>query len=338
MLGTHELPLWFEVVSLVVLAAVLVIDLVVVGRRPHVPSFAESARWVGFYVGLALVFALVVLAVGGSAPAGEFLAGWLTEYSLSLDNLFVFALIMGSFAVPRLQQQRTLMIGILIALVLRAGLILVGAAIIERFSWVFYLFGVVLLVTAVKMIGGQDEDEYSENVLVRVVRRVMPVAPDYDEARLTTRVDGRRMVTPMLLVILALGTTDLLFALDSIPAIFGLTSDPFIVFSANIFALMGLRQLYFMLDGLMERLAYLSYGLAAVLAFIGVKLILEALHSNTVPFINGGEGVPWAPEIPTWLSLAVIIGFLAIAAVASLLWPPRPGTPESAEQSSRELD
>lgn len=245
---------------------------------------------------------------------------------------------MGSFAVPRLQQQRTLMIGILIALVLRAGLILVGAAIIERFSWVFYLFGVVLLVTAVKMIGGQDEDEYSENVLVRVVRRVMPVAPDYDEARLTTRVDGRRMVTPMLLVILALGTTDLLFALDSIPAIFGLTSDPFIVFSANIFALMGLRQLYFMLDGLMERLAYLSYGLAAVLAFIGVKLILEALHSNTVPFINGGEGVPWAPEIPTWLSLAVIIGFLAIAAVASLLWPPRPGTPESAEQSSRELD
>ena len=319
----NELPQWFEITSLVVIGGVLLADLLIIGRRPHVPSFSESAKWVGAYVVAALVFAGLVLLVGGPQPAQEFVAGWLTEYSLSLDNLFVFTLIMASFAVPRILQQRTLMIGIIIALVLRAGLILVGASIIERFSWVFYIFGVILLVTAVKMIGGNEEEDYKENLFIRTVRRIVPVSPDFEGTRLRVQRDGTWMVTPMLLVILALGTTDLLFAFDSIPAIFGLTSDPFIVFTTNLFALMGLRQLYFMLGGLMERLVYLNYGLAAVLAFIGIKLVLEALHQNSLPFLNSGQPFEWAPEIPIWASLLMIVASLGIAAVASLLWPPR---------------
>ncbi|WP_108717320.1 TerC/Alx family metal homeostasis membrane protein [Miniimonas sp. S16] len=322
-----QLPGWFEVTSLVVILAILVVDLAVIGRRPHVPTFTESARWVGVYVGLALVFAGLVWVVGGPAPAGEFVAGWLTEYSLSLDNLFVFALILGSFAVPRALQQGALMIGILIALVLRAALILAGAAIIDRFTAVFYLFGAILVVTAVSMLRADDVEEYRENLTIRLVRRVMPVSTEFDGRRLVTRIDGRKLLTPMALVILSLGTTDLLFALDSIPAIFGLTTDPFIVFTTNIFALMGLRQLYFMLGGLMERLAYLKYGLAAVLAFIGVKLVLEALHTNRLPFINHGEPVGWAPEIATWVSLVVIAGCLGVAGLVSVLKPPRQDAP-----------
>lgn len=318
------LPLWFEVVSLIAISGILVVDLLVVGRRPHVPSYGESARWVGLYVTLALIFAGLVFLVGGGAPAGEFLAGWLTEYSLSLDNLFVFAIIIGAFAVPRELQQRTLMIGILIALGLRIPLILAGAALIERFTAVFYIFGVILLVTAFGMVRPDSDDEYQENAFIRLIRRVMPVSDEYQGTKLTVRMGGQRALTPMALVLLALGTTDLLFALDSIPAILGLTHDPFIVFTANLFALMGLRQLYFMLDGLMARLAYLEYGLAAVLAFIGVKLILEALHTNSLPFLNGGEPIEWAPAISTTTSLLVIFGCLGISALASLLWPPKP--------------
>lgn len=317
------LPAWFEIAALIVLAGILVADLLVIGRRPHVPEFAESARWVGLYIALALVFAGVLALVGGPGIAGEFVAGWLTEYSLSLDNLFVFALIMGAFAVPGPLQQRTLMIGILIALVLRAALIVAGAAVIERFTAVFYLFGAILVVTAIGMLRGGDEDEYQENAFIRLVRRAIPVSSHYEGTKLFTTVETgltlTRAMTPMALVILALGTTDLLFALDSIPAIFGLTQNPFIVFTANLFALMGLRQLYFMLGGLLERLVYLKYGLAAVLAFIGAKLVLHALHTNTVPFINGGEPVEWAPEISTAVSLAVIVGCLGSAALASLV-------------------
>ncbi|PZR51919.1 TerC family protein [Xylanimonas oleitrophica] len=316
----HELPAWFEVASLAAILVLLAVDLLVVGRRPHVPSMRESALWVTFYVVLALVFGGVVALVGGGAPAGEFYAGWLTEYSLSVDNLFVFVIIMSRFAVPRAYQQRVLLVGIIIALVLRAGFILAGAAVIHRFVWVFYLFGAFLIYTAIKLVRGEDDDEeFKENALIRVLRRVLPLHPEYDGGRLRTVVDGKRLFTPMLVVFVAIGSTDLLFALDSIPAIFGLTQDPFIVFTTNVFALMGLRQLYFLLGGLLERLVYLPVALAVILGFIGVKLILEALHQNTLPFLNGGEGFPWAPAIPIWLSLVVILGSLAVATVASLL-------------------
>lgn len=332
------IPAWFEVAALVVITGILIADLVVIGRRPHVPSVAESARWVIAYIGLALVFAVVLVLVGGTDPALKFTTGWLLEYSLSLDNLFVFMLIMSAFAVPRPLQQRTLMIGILIALVLRGGLILAGSAVIERFTAVFYLFGAILLVTAVSMVRGGDEDEYEENRVIKLIRRVLPVSEGFDGSRLTTRSStGARMATPMLLVILALGTTDLLFAFDSIPAIFSVTTDSFLVFATNVFALMGLRQLYFLLGGLVERLAYLKYGLAIVLAFIGVKLILEALHLNTLPFINGGESVEWAPELPTWLSLVVIVVALGGAALASHLWPPK-GSREVAAAGTTDAD
>jgi tellurite resistance protein TerC len=257
---------------------------------------------------------------GGGGPAGEFYAGWITEYSLSVDNLFVFVIILARFAVPAKNQQTALMAGIIIALVLRGVFILLGSAVIERFSWVFYLFGAFLVYTAVKLVLDRgEEEEYHDNALIRRLRRVLPLTESYDGTRLRTRVDGRRVFTPMLVVLLALGTTDLLFALDSIPAIFGLTQDPFIVFTANLFALMGLRQLYFLLGGLLDRLVYLSIGLAVVLGGIGVKLVLEALHTNELPFVNGGEHVGWAPEVPTWLSLVFIVAVLVVTTAASLL-------------------
>ncbi len=317
----HELPAAFQVASLAAVVAVLLVDLAIVRRRPHVPSARESVTWVGVYVALALVFAGLLAVVGGPAPAQEFLAGWLTEYSLSVDNLFVFLLIMSSFAVPREQQQRVLMVGIIVALVLRGGFILAGAALVERYTWVFYVFGAFLVWTAVKVAreGTGGDEEYEENALVRAVRRVLPMSPTYDGGRVRTVHEGRRVFTPLVVVFLAIGTTDLLFAFDSIPAIFGLTHDPFIVFTANVFALMGLRQLYFLLGGLLDRLVYLPYGLAAVLAFIGGKLVLEALATNTVGFVNGGEPVAWAPELPTWLSLVVIAAALGLATLASLL-------------------
>src|SRR5918997_4109540 len=315
----HELPFWFEVASLTAVLVILLVDLFIVGRWPHVRSMKESALWVAFYVGLAVVFGIIVAMVGGGAPAGEFYAGWLTEYSLSIDNLFVFVIIMSRFAVPRDQQQRVLMVGIIIALVLRAGFILAGAAIIERFTWVFYLFGAFLIYTAISLAKGEDDEaEFKENAAVRALRRVVPLSDSYDGAKVRTVVDGKKLFTPMLVVFVAIGSTDLLFAFDSIPAIFGLTKDPFIVFTTNVFALMGLRQLYFLWGGLVERLVYLPIALAVILGFIGVKLILEALHTNSLSFLNGGHGFHWAPEIPIWLSLAVIVGSLAIATVASL--------------------
>ncbi len=316
------LPAWFEIGSLSLLTVLLIADLALVAKRPHVPSAKESGLWVGFYVTLAVVFGIVMLLIpgGGGGPSGEFFAGWITEYSLSVDNLFVFVIIMSRFAVPAKEQQLVLMVGIIIALVLRAIFILIGAAVLERFTWVFYLFGAFLIYTAIKLVkdNGHDE-EYEENALVRRLRKVLPISDEYHGSKLWTMVDGKRLLTPMLIVFVAIGSTDLLFALDSIPAIFGLTRDPFIVFAANLFALMGLRQLYFLLGGLLDRLVYLPLGLAVVLGFIGVKLILEALHTNSLPFINGGEHIEWAPEIPTFVSLGVIIGTIAIATVASLL-------------------
>jgi tellurite resistance protein TerC len=314
----------FEIWAFAVLAALLVFDLALVARRPHVPSLRESALWVTFYVALALGFSVLLFAVGGGEKAGEFLAGWATEYSLSVDNLFVFVIIMSRFAVPRDNQQKVLLVGIILSLILRGGCILLGAAAIEAFSWVFYLFGTFLVYTAVQLLRSHGGDEeYHENVLVRRARRVLPISDGYDGARLTTRVRTRRMLTPMIIVLLAIGSTDVLFALDSIPAIFGLTQDPFIVFTATLFALMGLRQLYFLLGGLLTRLVYLSQGLSVILAFIGVKLILEALHSNELNWVNDGDPVKWAPVIPIWLSLTVIVGVLLVTTVLSLVFPPR---------------
>ena len=308
------------IATLVALVAVLAVDLLIVGRRPHEPTMRESGTWVALYVALALVFGLGVWAVSGGRAAGEFYTGWLTEYSLSVDNLFVFVIIMARFAVPRQFQQKVLLIGIVLALLMRGAFIAAGAALIAQFSWVFYLFGAFLVYTAVTLVKGNDaEDEFQENVLIRWAKRALPVSSSFDSGRLTVvNGAGRRLFTPMLIVMIAIGTTDLLFALDSIPAIFGITKEPYLVFSANVFALMGLRQLFFLLGNLLERLVYLNIGLAAVLAFIGVKLFLEALHTNTLPFLNGGHGVHWAPEIPIWLSLAVIVGTLGIATVASL--------------------
>jgi tellurite resistance protein TerC len=313
-------------ITTVILVAVLALDIFVIARRPHEPSIAEVSRHLAFFVGLAIVFGigLAIFAEPHALspnPAAEFFAGWLTEYSLSVDNLFIFIIIMGKFAVPRQYQQTALMIGIVLALVMRGLFIVLGAAAINQFSWVFYIFGLFLIWTAVKLAreGGEDEDEYEENKLVRFAERRLPATSEWQGTKLIARVGGKRLLTPMFFVVLTLGTTDLLFALDSIPAIYGLTRDPYIVFTANLFALMGLRQLYFLIGGLLERLIYLSYGLAFLLGFIGVKLVLHALHENELPFINGGHHVEWAPDIPIWLSLLVIVGTLAVTTVVSLI-------------------
>ena len=316
-----DVPTWFEVGTYVVLGVLLLVDLAVVGRRPHTPPLRESATWVAFYAGLAIVFSLLLAVVADTGTAASFMAGWLTEYSLSVDNLFVFVVIFGRFAVPRDYQQKVLFVGILLSLVLRGGFILIGAEIIERFSWIFYIFGAFLLYTAAQLLRGghsPNESDYRENIAIRTARRLLPMEPVYDGARLTTVVGDRHRLTPMVLVFVAIGTTDLLFALDSIPAIFGLTTDPFIVFTATLFALMGLRQLYFLLGGLLDRLIYLSAGLAVILGFIGVKLVLDALHENEVPFIDDGEPVSWAFEMPTWVSLGVVVVTLAVTTVLSL--------------------
>ena len=309
------------VLTALITIGVLLVDVFVIGRHPHEPSMKESGRALAFFVGLAVLFGIGVWFFYGGRYGGEFFAGWLTEYSLSVDNLFIFIIIMSKFAVPREFQQTVLLVGIVLALVLRAVFIAVGAAAISEFSWVFYLFGIFLIWTAVNLAreANEDDAQYDEPRMVTWIRKHFAVAQEWDGVKLFTREAGKRVMTPMLLVVLALGITDLFFALDSIPAIYGLTSEPYLVFTANVFALMGLRQLYFLIGGLLERLVYLSYGLAFLLLFIGVKLILHALHENTLPFINGGHGVHAAPEIPIWLSLTVIIGSLTITAVASLV-------------------
>ena len=314
------LPLWFEVGSLVVLLLILAADLLIIFKRPHIPSPRESALWVSFYVALALVFALLMLLIGDAEHAGQFLAGWLTEYSLSIDNLFVFVIIMARFAVPRKYQQEVLMVGIVLALVFRGIFIVLGAGLIASFSWIFYLFGAFLLWTAFNQafLSHDDEGE-TDSWFVRFARRHLKVSDRYEGNKLRTTVAGRRMFTPLIIVFLALGTTDVLFALDSIPAIFGITQSPFIVFTANVFALMGLRQLYFLLGHLLDKLVYLKYGIAFILAFIGVKLVFHAMHENQLPFLNGGNHIEWAPDISTWTSLIVIVGSMFVATVASLV-------------------
>jgi tellurite resistance protein TerC len=315
-----NIPGWIWAPTLVLYAVLFVIDLVVVGRRPHVPTTGECVRWLSFYIALGVAFGGALWFFAGRQHGVEFFAGWITEYSLSVDNLFVFLLIMARFFVPRELQQSALMWGIVIALVLRAIFIALGAAVIARYSWVFYIFGAFLIWTAVKLASGgeTDDDEYHESALVRWVARVLPSTPDFHGTKLRALVDHKMLWTPMLIVLVALGTTDLLFALDSIPAIFGLTDEPYIVFAANVFALLGLRQLYFLLGDLLNRLVFLQIGLAVLLGFIGVKLVLEALHENNVPFINGGEPLP-VPVPSIGLSLAVIVVILTVTTVASLV-------------------
>jgi tellurite resistance protein TerC len=314
------LPLWFEITSLIVLTLILIADLLLVLKRPHIPSTKESTLWVVFYVVLALIFAGLMWVIGDAQHAVEFLAGWVTEYSLSIDNLFVFVIIMARFAVPRKLQQEVLMVGIIIALILRAIFIVLGASLIENFSWIFYIFGAFLLYTAFNQAFGNHDDEgKKDNFAIRLLRRRVAISPDFDGPKIRTTIRGKKFFTPMLIVFIAIGSTDLLFALDSIPAIFGITQSPFIVFAANIFALMGLRQLYFLLGGLLDKLVYLHYGIAFILAFIGVKLVFHALHDNQLPFINGGEGIDWVPDISTFASLAVIILAMAVATAASLI-------------------
>lgn len=318
-----DVPTWVWLATVAGALGLIVFDFYGHIKTPHAPTFRESATWSAVYVALAIVFGVGMTLVWGTGHGGEFLAGYITEWSLSVDNLFVFLIIMTRFAVPRAHQQKVLLVGIAIALFLRGMFIWAGAAAIAEFSWVFYIFGAFLIYTSVKL-AREDHDseapsEYHENALLGLVRRILPSTPDYHEDRLTVVRGGRRLVTPMLIVMIAIGSTDLLFALDSIPAIFGLTKEPYIVFTTNAFALLGLRQLYFLLGGLLRRLVYLSEGLSVILAFIGVKLVLEALHTNELPFINGGQPVAWAPEIPIWLSLVIILGTLTVATVASLI-------------------
>jgi tellurite resistance protein TerC len=316
-----NVPTWVWTVTFAVTVAVLVLDVFVIGRRPHEPSRKEVSLALVVYIGAAIVFGTGVWVFAGHDFGTQFFAGWLTEYSLSVDNLFIFIIIMARFGVPRRMQQEALLIGIVLALVFRGIFIALGAAVIAQFSWVFYFFGAFLVYTAVKLAaeGPEDEDEYTENRLVRYVRTVLPHVDEYQGGRLWVRENRKWFFTPMFAVVVALGTTDLLFALDSIPAIFGLTQEPYLVLTANVFALMGLRQLYFLLGGLLERLVYLSYGLAVLLLFIGVKLVLHALHLNEVPFINDGHHVGWAPDIPITVSLGVIVGILAVTTVLSLV-------------------
>ena len=305
------------------LGLVLIFDISLVLVRPHIPSMRECGGFVVLYASLAVMFGVGVSAVWGSQRGLEFGAGYLTEYSLSVDNLFVFMVLMARFRVPAVAQQSALLVGIVIALVLRGLLIGVGAAAIERFSWVFYVFGIFLLWTAWTLARGEGSSEEEETAgtaarVTAVLNRLIPTTPEYDGNRVRTTVDSRRVFTPLLVVMVVIGITDLLFALDSIPAIFGLTDQPYLVWTANAFALMGLRQLYFLLGAMLNRLVFLAAGLSVVLAFIGGKLILSALHTNSFGLINGGAPVSWAPVIPIWASLLVIIAVLATVTIASL--------------------
>ncbi|OEU98303.1 MULTISPECIES: TerC family protein [Streptomyces] len=298
--------------TIVGLSALIAVDFFIGGRKPHEVSLKEAGIWTTVWIVLAALFGLGLFLFGNGQASGEFFAGFITEKSLSVDNLFVFVLIMAKFAVPSIYQQRVLMVGVLIALVLRGAFIAAGAAIISTFSWVFFLFGAFLIWTAWKLVqearSGDDEEEFEENRLLKAVERRFPSTDKYHGTKLFVVENGKRLMTPMLIVMLAIGTTDVLFALDSIPAIFGLTQDPYIVFTANAFALMGLRQLYFLIGGLLQKLVHLSYGLSIILGFIGVKLVLHALHESGVH----------VPEISIPVSLGVICAVLIITTITSL--------------------
>jgi tellurite resistance protein TerC len=303
--------LWAWAVTVGLIITLLAADFVIAGRRPHAVGLAEATWWSVFYIGVAVVFGLVLWWLAGSATGAEYFAGWVVEKSLSVDNLFVFLIIMGRFAVPAQYQQKVLLFGIVAALGMRAMFIAVGAAAIDLFTPTFALFGLLLIWTAIQLVRHRNDDpDPDDNPLLRYARRILPATGDMAGGRLIARTGGRRVVTPLFLVFVAIGSTDLLFALDSIPAVFGVTQNPFVVFFANAFALLGLRALYFLIEGLLQRLVYLTLGLAVILAFIGVKLILVFLHEDVSTAI---------PGIPTPLSLTVILAVLAVTVTASLL-------------------
>jgi tellurite resistance protein TerC len=315
---------WAATIGLIVV--LLALDLAVGALRPHAVGYREATAWSLFYIGVAVAFGLVVGWISGGDVATQYFAGYLVEKSLSVDNLFVFVVIMTTFAVPEQHQQKALTFGIVMALALRAAFIAVGAALLELFSFMFLVFGLLLAWTAVQLYRHRDEDpEVEDNLLVRATRRVLPTTSEYQQGRLVARVGGRRVVTPLFVVLVAIGGTDLLFALDSIPAVFGVTQEPFLVFAANAFALLGLRALFFLVQGLLDRLVYLSTGLAVVLGFIGVKLMLHWAHLMWHP----------VPEISTLLSLGVIVVILAITTVASLIKVRRDPTARSHAGSVR---
>ncbi|OFR86333.1 transporter [Micrococcus sp. HMSC067E09] len=313
---------WGLTIALIV--GLLAFDYFAHVRKAHTPTIREAAVWSAIYIGAALVFGLVFFAFGDTQHAVEYYTGYILEKALSVDNLFVFLVIMASFKVPRDYQQKVLLFGITFALISRTVFILLGAAIINAWSDVFYIFGIFLLLVAGSQLKGElagdEAEDEADNVMVRLAKRLLPASDRYDGDKLFSVQNGTKVMTPMLLVMVAIGATDILFAFDSIPAIFGVTQEAYIVFTATAFSLMGLRQLYFLIDGLLDRLVYLSYGLSAILAFIGVKLILHALHENNLPFVNGGENVPVA-EIPTTVSLLVVVGVLALTVVVSLYSP-----------------
>ena len=312
-------PVWFVIIAVIV--GLVLLDYLVNIRRTHTPTLREAAVWSAVYVGIAIAFGVGVWAFGGISMSVEYFACYVSNEALSIDNLFVILYIVGSFAVPRIAQQKVLLFGIVLALVARTGFIFIGAALITIFDWAFYLFGIVLLIMAGNLAKrSESEGPGADTMITRVARRLLRTSDNYDGDRLFTVEHGRRVMTPMLVVMIAVGAADLLFAFDSIPALFGLSQNVYLVFSATALSLLGLRQLYFLIDGLLDRLVYLSYGLAAILAFIGVNLLLQALHDNNIPFINGGDPVPVA-EVSTTMSLTVIIVILFITTVASLLSP-----------------
>lgn len=314
---------WVWIVSIAIIGVVILGDLIVQIRKPHEPTFKESAIQYTIYFGLALSFTLLINEVWGSKFSGEYLAGYITEWSLSVDNLFVFLIIFTKFRVPRHLQSEALLVGIILALILRGIFIGLGAAAIENFSWVFYLFGAFLLYTAVLLVWDtfkeEEEDKVPGGRIVALIQKRFRTVNEFHGTKLTIIQHGKRYITPLLTVMIAIGFTDLLFALDSIPAVYGLTKEPYIVFMANAFALLGLRQLFFLLSGLMQRLKYLGVGLSVILGWIGIKLVIHALHKNELPFINGGEPFKALPEISTELSLGVIISTLIITTIVSLI-------------------
>ncbi|WP_299166349.1 TerC family protein [uncultured Arthrobacter sp.] len=314
-----EVPTIVWILTIAGIVGLLLFDFFFHVRKAHTPTLKEASVWSAIYVGIALLFGVGVLIFAGPQYGTEYFAGYITEKALSVDNLFVFLIIMTTFKVPRADQQKVLLFGIVFSLIARTGFIFLGAALINSFAWVFYIFGLILLLTAGNILKPKNVEE-EETFIVRMARKFLPATEHYDGDKLFTIENGKKVLTPMLLVMVAIGATDILFALDSIPAIFGLTQSVFIVFTATAFSLMGLRQLYFLIDGLLDRLIYLSYGLAAILGLIGVKLILHALHENNVPFINDGQPVP-VVEISTGLSLSLIVGVLIVTVLASLLSP-----------------
>ena len=315
-----HVPLSIWIITCVVVIGFIAFDFVTHVRTPHEPTLKEAGYWTLFYVILAAAFGTFLYFYWGHDRGIEFFSGYVTEKALSVDNLFVFALIIASFKIPRKYQQKVLLLGIAMALVFRAVFILAGAAVITAWSDVFYLFGIFLLYTAIKTVVDEVRDEPAPDPkdmrIIKILRKVVPLTTKYHSDRLLTKVNGKRFFTPLAVALVSIGFIDLMFAFDSIPAIFGLTNEPYIVFTANALALMGLRQMYFLLDGLLDRLIYLAYGLGVILAFIGVKLVLHALHENNLPFINGGNNVT-VPEISTWVSLAFIVVTLAITIIAS---------------------